>query len=115
MISAAIAFFTKGVGRYIAAAFIGAALVSGIYSAGYLAASRSGQATRYKQERDNALRDLRLAEGAAITARLLISDANRRSMEARKRAEEYEKSLSKSGKCGLTDDDIRELRNIRRR
>ncbi|MCB5201736.1 hypothetical protein LH464_04485 [Neorhizobium sp. T786] len=112
---AALAFFTKGVGRYITAAVLGFALCAGVYVAGYRASTKAHEVDRIKMERAAALRDLRAAEDAATNAERLMSEANRRSVEARKKAEDYAASLPASGGCALTGDDLNRLRNIRQR
>lgn len=115
MFAAFAAFVPKGAVRYLIAAAAAVAFVIAIYGAGYRAASKASQADELRRERDAALRDLRVAEEAAANAERLISEANRRSADARKRAEEYANQLPANGGCALTGDDLNRLRDIRNR
>ncbi|KAB2666516.1 hypothetical protein F9K91_04850 [Brucella tritici] len=94
---------------------IGAALCFGIYFAGWNAHANVSRAGQYKAERDSALRSLALFEEAAEHAESLARDAKKEANEAKKRLASYAKSLPKNPACRLTDDDIKRLRDLRRK
>ncbi|SBW15280.1 putative membrane protein [Brucella sp. 10RB9215] len=94
---------------------IGAALCVGIYSAGWNAHANVSRSGQYKAERDAALRSLAIFEEAAEHAESLAIEARNEAREAKKRLVDYAKSLPKNPACRLTGDDIKRLRDLRRK
>jgi len=102
-------------GRIVAGFLAVAAVLVGTYSAGWFAHAKTSKVDQLRADLAAARFDLEASKQAAELAESISNRAQAESTEARNKAEEYAKTLQKRPSCDLSDDDIKRLRNIRKR
>lgn len=115
MIAGVIGFFTSRVGLYAIGALVAAAVVGGIWKAGYNFRDAKCKVAVLQADIAALKRDLNAAKSAATDAENKTKSLDTELVKQQKVIREYQDIIGKNpnASCRLTDDDLARLRDIR--